>query len=265
MNYSLAKAKNDTDGAFSLPVNNFDPGAEWGPAQTDVRHRVSGMFNMNLWKGFKLATSFSGNSAPPYNITTGHDDNNDTVSNDRPAGVGRNAARASDRWDVGARLSYAFGFGRRPGADGAGGPQIIMIRGGGVDTPMGGFSGGADDKPLARRALPRGDERPQPHQPHGLQRCDDVAVLRRADVGGPGAQAGGGSALRVLSWGRRGRRTGFTTEERSERRRTERTAVEDRAGKPVAIVLVVRSSPRCRRGLRYRTPAWPASACDQLA
>ena len=146
VNYALMKAKNDTDGAFSLPVNNFDPGAEWGPALTDVRHRLSGMFNMNLWKGFKLATSFSGNSAPPYNITTGHDDNNDTVSNDRPTGVGRNAARASDRWDVGARLSYAFGFGRRPGADGMGGPQIIMIRGGAVDTPMGGFSGGADDR-----------------------------------------------------------------------------------------------------------------------
>ena len=118
VNYTLAKAKNDTDGAFSLPVNNFDAGAEWGPAPTDVRHRLSGMFNMNLWKGFKIATTFNGNSAPPYNITTGHDDNNDTVSNDRPAGVGRNAARASDRWDVGARLSYTFGFGQRPGADG---------------------------------------------------------------------------------------------------------------------------------------------------
>jgi hypothetical protein len=103
------------------------------------------MFNMILWKGFRFATNFNGNSAPPYNVTTGHDDNNDTVSNDRPAGVGRNAARASDRWDLGARLSYTFGFGQRAGADGPGGPQIVMIRAGG-DTPMGGFSGGADDK-----------------------------------------------------------------------------------------------------------------------
>ena len=145
VNYSLAKAMNDTDGAFSLPVNSFDAAAEWGPTQTDVRHRLSGMFNMILWKGFRFATNFNGNSAPPYNITTGHDDNNDTVSNDRPAGVGRNAARASDRWDLGARLSYTFGFGQRAGADGAGGPQIVMIRAGG-EAPMGGFSGGADDK-----------------------------------------------------------------------------------------------------------------------
>ena len=95
VNYSLAKAMNDTDGAFSLPVDSFDPGAEWGPTQTDVRHRLSGMFNMNLWKGFKLATNFNGNSAPPYNITTGHDDNNDTVSNDRPCR--RRPQRARER------------------------------------------------------------------------------------------------------------------------------------------------------------------------
>ena len=145
VNYTLAQAENDTDGGFSLPVNSFDASAEWGPTQTDVRHRVSSMFNMNLWKGFKIAANLNGDSAPPYNITTGHDDNNDTVSNDRPTGVGRNAARAASRWDLGARLSYSFGFGQRPGADGAGGPQVIMIRGGG-DVPMGGFSGGAEDK-----------------------------------------------------------------------------------------------------------------------
>jgi hypothetical protein len=147
-NYTLGKAMSDTEGAFSLPVNNFDARAEWGPTPADVRHRLSGMFNMNLWRGFKIATTFNGNSAPPYNITTGNDDNNDTVSNDRPTGLGRNAARADARWDIGARLSYTFGFGQRPGADGAGGgPQIMVIRaGGGGDTPMGGFSGGAEDK-----------------------------------------------------------------------------------------------------------------------
>jgi len=144
VNYTLAKLSNDTDGAFSLPANSLDPRAEWGPSAMDVRHRVGGMFNLDLWKGFKLATNVNANSASPYTITTGRDDNGDTVSNDRPAGVGRNSARAAGRWDAGARLSYTFGFGTRPGADGAGG-QMIMIRQGG-DVPMGGFSGGADDK-----------------------------------------------------------------------------------------------------------------------
>jgi hypothetical protein len=146
LNYSFARLFNDTDGAFSLPVDNFDPAAEWGPSSMDVRHRFSGIFNMNLWAGFKLASSFNASSAPPYTITTGMDDNGDTVSNDRPAGLGRNSARAASRWDVGARLSYSFGFGRRAGVEGPGGTQMIMIRGGAVETPMGGFSGGAEDK-----------------------------------------------------------------------------------------------------------------------
>jgi Carboxypeptidase regulatory-like domain len=146
-NYTLGKAMNDTDGPFSLPVNSHDPDAEWGPTFTDIRHRFATILNMNLWKGFKLATNVSGSSALPYNITTGRDDNDDAVSNDRPEDTGRNSARGSGRWDVGARLSYAFGFGQRKGADGAGGPQVVMIRaGGGGETTMGGFTGGADDK-----------------------------------------------------------------------------------------------------------------------
>jgi hypothetical protein len=105
------------------------------------------MMNMNLWKGFKLATSFNASSGQPYNITTGFDDNGDTVSNDRPDGVGRNAGRMKARWDVGARLSWSFGFGQRKGADGAAGTPMIMVRTvGGGETPMGGFTGGADEK-----------------------------------------------------------------------------------------------------------------------
>jgi len=147
VNYSIAKAMNDTDGAFSLPADSLDPAAEWGPSAGDVRHRLAGMFNMNLWKGFKVASNFTAASALPYTITTGRDDNGDTVSNDRPGGLGRNSARASERWDLGARLSYTFGFGQRSGAEGGGGGQVIMIRAGGaVETPMGGFTGGADDK-----------------------------------------------------------------------------------------------------------------------
>jgi hypothetical protein len=101
-----------------------------------------------LWKGFKIATSFNASSGQPYNITTGRDDNGDTVSNDRPAGMGRNAGRTAARWDAGARLSWAFGFGARKGADGSGGgPMIVMHRvGPGGDSSMGGFSGGADEK-----------------------------------------------------------------------------------------------------------------------
>jgi hypothetical protein len=149
LNYTLARARNDTDGAFSLPADNFDLAGEWGPSPNDVRHRASAMLNMDLWKGLKLSTTVNANSGAPYNITTGFDDNGDTVSNDRPAGVGRNSARGDGRWDLGGRLSWTFGFGSRNGAAGAGGggPQIVIRTiGGPAAESMGGFSGGAENK-----------------------------------------------------------------------------------------------------------------------
>ena len=66
-----------------------------------------------------------------YNVTTGRDDNGDTVFNDRPPGVGRNSAVGKGMWDVAARVSYAFGFGERSAAGRAGGPTMIMQRVGG--------------------------------------------------------------------------------------------------------------------------------------
>jgi hypothetical protein len=147
LNYTLGHAMNESDSPFSLPADNQNLRGEWGPAPIDARHRTSAMFNMNLWKGFKLATTVNSSSGLPYNLTTGFDDNRDTVSNDRPAGVARNSARGDGRWDAGARVSWGFGFGTRKDA-GAGGTPTIVIRtiGGPADTSMGGFSGGAEDK-----------------------------------------------------------------------------------------------------------------------
>lgn len=144
-NYVLGRMRNDYDGPFGLPADNFNLAAEWGPSLNDVRHRLSGMLNMNLWSNLKLATSFTAASGTPYNITTGYDDNGDTVSNDRPAGIGRNSARGAGRADVGARLSWAFGFGEKP-AGGSGGTPVILIRTIGGEQPVGGFGGGAEDK-----------------------------------------------------------------------------------------------------------------------
>jgi hypothetical protein len=146
--YTLAKARNDTDGPFSLPANNFDLDAEWGPSAVDVRHRASVLFNMDLWKGFRISTMANASSGQPYNITTGFDDNGDTISNDRPDGVGRNTARGAGRLDAGGRLSWTFGFGQRKTPGGAGGGPQVVIRtvGGPAPESMGGFNGGADNK-----------------------------------------------------------------------------------------------------------------------
>ena len=53
------------------------------------------MFNTPLWNGVRAGFNMQVSSALPYNITTGVDDNGDTVFNDRPLGVERNSARGA--------------------------------------------------------------------------------------------------------------------------------------------------------------------------
>jgi hypothetical protein len=136
-NYFWSKSRNEADSAFSLPSNNFDLRADRGPSPGDVRHRFFAMVNYQLPLNLRVGTVFQANSATPYNITTGFDDNGDTVSNDRPVGVGRNSARGAGRWDLGTRLSWAFGFGKPKESAGGAGPQVRVIRAGGDNDMLG--------------------------------------------------------------------------------------------------------------------------------
>ena len=115
-NYSFVDQKNDADGAFSLPADSYELAAEWGPAAGIPRHTASAVVNLPLPYRFRLGLTSSARSGTRYNITTGRDDNGDTVFNDRPAGVGRNSAVGKGSWDLAARLSYTFGFGDRSAA-----------------------------------------------------------------------------------------------------------------------------------------------------
>ena len=49
-NYQFGRVKNFTDNPFSLPANNYDLDAEWGPSMRDVRHRFFAMVNFGLPK-----------------------------------------------------------------------------------------------------------------------------------------------------------------------------------------------------------------------
>ncbi|HEX8148924.1 MAG TPA: carboxypeptidase regulatory-like domain-containing protein [Pyrinomonadaceae bacterium] len=140
--YMYSRTSTDTAGALSLPANNFDLRGEWGPAPGDMRHYFSAMVNRRvLFKGLSVGMTFNASSATPYNVTTGFDDNGDTVSNDRPAGVGRNSARGAGRWEVGTRVGYGFGFGGRRAGSAPTGPVVIRVgEGGGASFP------GANDR-----------------------------------------------------------------------------------------------------------------------
>ncbi|HEU5257506.1 MAG TPA: TonB-dependent receptor [Vicinamibacterales bacterium] len=125
MNYTLAQFKNHADNAMQLPVDSYNPDAEWGPSSQDIRHRLQANVFLPPVRGFRLAVNgLVYQSGAPYNITTGRDDNHDLVINDRPLDafgnvIGRNSARGAARWgDLSMRLGRAFPFGRRS-TDGA--------------------------------------------------------------------------------------------------------------------------------------------------
>jgi len=150
MNYTLGQFKNHSDNATQLPVDSYHPDLEWGPSSQDIRHRLQA--NLFLPPVFGLRMTLNGlvyQSAAPYNITTGVDDNHDLVINDRPLGadgrmIGRNSARGSARWgDMSMRLSRAFAFGipavNRAGRPADGAAALAQQGGGG---PRGGGGGG---------------------------------------------------------------------------------------------------------------------------
>lgn len=127
-NYTLGSVRNHADNAMQLPADSFTPDAEWGPSSQDIRHRVQANLNVPLVFGLRSNTSINAQSARPYTITTGRDDNRDGAITDRPAGVGRNTARGAGTMTVNLSLRRAFGLG---------GP-----RGTGGLPPMGGPMGG---------------------------------------------------------------------------------------------------------------------------
>jgi Carboxypeptidase regulatory-like domain/TonB dependent receptor len=147
VNYRLAKAMNDGDSATSLPMNGGDLAAEWGPARNDVRHRIFGFVSTPLKFGLRTNLNMRYESGVPYNVTTGFDDNGDDVSNDRPAGVGRNSARGEGLLNIDLRLSWQKSIGQARGGDQGpggpgGGPVIIRAPGGGGGRGPGGGGGG---------------------------------------------------------------------------------------------------------------------------
>jgi hypothetical protein len=87
-NYVLSKTANDTDGQGGslFPMNSYDLSGEFGRGGGDVRHRffLFGTYNSKLWK-LVFAPFVTASSAPPFNIITGLDANQDRVANERPS------------------------------------------------------------------------------------------------------------------------------------------------------------------------------------
>jgi hypothetical protein len=144
--YNWSNTRNFADSPLSLPADSNNPDADWGPAAQDVRHRMFILANAPLLYGIRAGLNVQASSALPYNITTGTDDNGDTVFNDRPEDVSRNSARGAAQWNVGLRLNRQFNLGGLGGGENGpmpigGPPQAAAQRGPGGGGP-GGPGGG---------------------------------------------------------------------------------------------------------------------------
>jgi hypothetical protein len=106
--YTLSETERNTEDFNFFPVDNRFYDAERGPASNDSRHRVSGAVSFELPWGIQAGTLIAARSKLPYNITTGADDNRDTQTNDRPAGMGRNSARGASLFQADLRITKSI-------------------------------------------------------------------------------------------------------------------------------------------------------------
>ena len=167
--YVLNRAMSDSDGLSTIPANPYNYAGEYGPAATDVRHRVVlGGSIFTKWN-LRFNPFVTLQSGMPFNITSGTDLYGTTVFTSRPgldrsrpglvqtsygwldpnpvAGektLGRNAGRGPGQYMFNLRVGRTWGFGAErgtPGSDirgGGGGPSGPTL-GGGPPSPRGLF------------------------------------------------------------------------------------------------------------------------------
>jgi hypothetical protein len=82
--YMLSRAMSNTDGVNTFPANPYSLAGEYGPAATDVRHRVTFGGSINTKWNWVLNPLLSVTSGPPFDITVGHDLYGTTLFNGRP-------------------------------------------------------------------------------------------------------------------------------------------------------------------------------------
>jgi hypothetical protein len=87
---------------------------------------MRGSVSTQALRNLNAQVSWEANSGAPYTITTGTDDNGDSIFNDRPARTSRNSARLPWRSTMSANVSYTIPIGAAPageGGRGGGGPR----------------------------------------------------------------------------------------------------------------------------------------------
>jgi len=182
--YTLNYASTNTSGVTSFPSNQYDLALDYGRGAFDIRNRLFFGGTISLPYLFRLSPFLVASSGVPFNITSGVDENNDSVFTDRPtyaqfqtvlanaealgtirSGVSFDCqpragqteiaiycGQGPARFALNLRLSKTFGFGKKAQTNAAGGGPMsggTFGRGpggvGGRGNRGGGIFGGGDN------------------------------------------------------------------------------------------------------------------------
>ena len=183
--YVFNRARSNTDGINTFPANPYNFSGEYGPASTDIHHRMTVGGSVNFRWNIRISPFVIVQSGMPFDITAGSDLYGDTLFNGRPGIatnstkpgliqtsyglldpnptpgepiIGRNAGRGPAIITTNIRVAKSIGFGpergNRPIAqrDGGGNPGNPGGGGGGGGNPaMGGGMGRVIGTPSTSR------------------------------------------------------------------------------------------------------------------
>ncbi len=144
--YVFNRARSNTDGFVTFPANPYNFTGEYGPASTDIHHRVTVGGSINLKWAVRISPFIVAQSGAPFDITAGSDLYGTTLFNGRPgiatdpnkpgliqtsyglldpnptpgeALISRNFGRGPGQINVNLRIAKTIGFGRERGSGGS--------------------------------------------------------------------------------------------------------------------------------------------------
>ena len=106
--YTFGKTYNNTSGITYFPGNSYDPSGDWARSDNDRRHKFDLLASSQPTRYFTAGAALSVYSGKPVNITTGADNNQDGIVNDRPAGVFRNTMPGPGMIELDLNLAHDF-------------------------------------------------------------------------------------------------------------------------------------------------------------
>jgi len=108
--YTFGKTYNNTSGITYFPGNSYNPAGDWGRSDNDRRHKFDLLASSQPTRYFTAGAALSVYSGKPVNITTGADNNQDGIINDRPSGGLRNTLRGPGMLELDLNLAHDFVF-----------------------------------------------------------------------------------------------------------------------------------------------------------